>query len=429
MAGLGAVAATAALALLRLGVVGPLGAASLEDLLPTLIAAGFLCVVGLAWRDHPTVAWLATIAAASVATIDLATYARSVRPLVIGDAWRVVSLGVSLSALIGSGVAATYAATRRGLPRPWIAIASLAAVLAVGAAAIRALADGTAALPPSATDGSPLGSLGLVTRAFLVAVVALTALGIIGDARPAADRSWHRVTLTRGQARANRDRIAAGPAWLRAFAEELGPGRSSARTAVLAERSRIARDLHADVVPGLRRALSDAERDVPPERLAATLRELLAEVEAVGASQHAIQLEIGGLVPALEWLAERVEERSGVSVTLDVAGPSPDAAGTPPPDVAAAAFRVATLALDNVVRHAPAGRASVTVRAEANVVELAVSDDGPGLVPGAVALAQASGRRGIADMATEGAACGAVVDVGVGPGGAGTQVRFAWRGR
>jgi signal transduction histidine kinase len=414
--------------LLRLGVVGPLGRTSIDDLLPVLISAGLLCVLGLTQRNHSTSFWLAAIAAAAIVTIDLATYARTARPLVTGDGWRSMAIVVCLAALLGVGAAAVYAATRDRLPRGWTAAAGVGAMLVVGGAAVWAMADiPVKPLPAEQTDGSPLGGLGIVTRAFLVAVVGLTALGLAGDARPAADRARQRVAFTRGPARSTGDQVATGLAWLRAFVEELRPGRSRVRQAALAERSRIARDLHADVMPGLRRALADAERDVPPDRLAASLREVLAEVEAWGATQHAIQLEVGGLVAALEWLAEREEERSDVTVTLDVEDSSSDSRGTTPPDVTAAAFRVATLALDNVVRHVSNGQASVTIRADADVVDLAVSDDGPGLAPGVVASAQADGRRGLADMAAEGAACGALLEVGQGPGGVGTRVRFVWR--
>jgi signal transduction histidine kinase len=148
----------------------------------------------------------------------------------------------------------------------------------------------------------------------------------------------------------------------------------------------------------------------------------------LGAAQHAIQLEIGGLVPALEWLAERVEESSDVTVTLDVADPPAGVLGHAPREIAAAAFRVAGLALDNVVRHAAGSRAEVSVRAEALVVDMAIRDDGPGFGPDALAASRRSGRRGLADMASEGAACGAVVEVSQGPGGVGTLVTFAWRG-
>jgi signal transduction histidine kinase len=200
-----------------------------------------------------------------------------------------------------------------------------------------------------------------------------------------------------------------------------------ARRAVLDERSRIARDLHADVVPALRQALRDAEREVPVVDLSATLRQILADVEGLGASRQPIQLEIGGLVPALEWLAERVEDRSRLEVTLSVAESSGSAPGAPPADVAAAAFRVATLALDNVVRHAPGSRAEIWVRTERDLVELTVGDQGPGIASNAVTTALDEGRRGIADMMSEAAACGAEVHVQPGIDGVGTTVRFRWR--
>ena len=74
---LGAVAMTVVLAGLRFGIVGPTASALPPDkALPLLIAVAFLCVVGLTRRDHRSVAWLATIGAASVVTIDLATLLR-----------------------------------------------------------------------------------------------------------------------------------------------------------------------------------------------------------------------------------------------------------------------------------------------------------------------------------------------------------------
>jgi signal transduction histidine kinase len=215
--------------------------------------------------------------------------------------------------------------------------------------------------------------------------------------------------------------------WLRAFIDELSPGRLRARRAVLAERSRVARDIHADVVPGLRQVLTDAEHGVPPERLATSLREVLNEVEAVGAVQHPIQLEIGGLVAALEWLAERVESRSRVPVELLVAEPTSPKPGEPPSDVAAAAFRIAAFALDNITRHAPGCAAVVNVRAEAAAIDLSICDNGPGISQAGLANARAEGRRGLADMAAEAIECGGTVEVVPGRDGAGTCVSFSWR--
>jgi signal transduction histidine kinase len=271
--------------------------------------------------------------------------------------------------------------------------------------------------------GSALGSLGLVTRTFIVLTSALTLLGLAGDALPAVDRARHRSATELPSTAPARARFLA---WLRAFADELSPGRGRARRAVLAERTRVARDIHSDVVPELRRVLADAELGVSAERLAGSLREVLDDVEAVGAVQHPIQLEIGGLVAALEWLAERVESRSDVTVVLNVADSASGTVGEPPSDVSAAAFRIAALALDNVARHASGRTAAVEVRAEAAAVDLSISDDGPGIREEALAVARSSGRRGLADMASEANECGGVLEVGPGPRQAGTRVAFRW---
>jgi signal transduction histidine kinase len=421
VAAIGVVAMTVVLAVLRLGIFGPVVVPPSDGLVPLLIATGCLCVIGLTRTAHRTVAWLATIGAAFVVTLDLASYARLVRPEVSQDAWRWLGIAVSISALLAVGSAAAYAATRPRLRRRWLAAEGIAAVGAVSVVA------GWAVTNPTDTTfvaGSALGSLGMVTRSFIVVTAAFTAIGLIGDVLPAVDRARHRVEVTHGRTAPRSERAGA---WARAFVDEVSPGRRRARRAALAERSRVARDIHADVVPGLRKALADAERGASADLLATSLRDVLADVEAVGAVQHPIQLEIGGLVAALEWLVERVQDRSDVTIAMNVADPSPEAVGEPPPEIAAAAFRIAALALDNVVRHAPGSTVVVDGHAAASVVDLSICDDGAGISDAALASARASGRRGIADMAAEADECGGVVDVAPGPNGVGTCVRFSWR--
>jgi signal transduction histidine kinase len=419
---------TAILAALRLGFVGrPIAAASPGDLLPVLVAIALLCVVGLTRRTHPSTAWLAVIAIAFVVTIDLATYVREVvqarRPSLDDPAWRWLAITVSLSATLAVGSSAAYAFSRPRMKAGRLGVAATLAVLLV----ITGIAAWAIANPSDVTFVNPasgLGSLGLVTRAFLVMTPLLTAVGIAGDILPSAERARARVALTHRGAASRGDRLAG---WARAFADEVSPGRSRARWAVLSERHRFARDIHADVVPGLRRVLADAERGAEPDRLATSLREVLADLEAVGESQHPIQLEIGGLVPALAWLAERLERRADLRITLDVDDPPPGQDGDVPRDVAATTFSVAALALGNVAKHAPASDATVRVRAGRDLVDLAVSDDGPGITDEAIATARANGRRGMADMAAEAATIGATVEIRPGPGGVGTIVAFTWR--
>ena len=158
-------------------------------------------------------------------------------------------------------------------------------------------------------------------------------------------------------------------------------------------------------------------------------------MEALLLARRSIVLEEMGLLAGVEWLAERVEDRSTVRVEIEVdaldAADTPGAAdadaGRPPRDVERAAFRVAQLALDNVVRHAPGRTARVRVVASGSIVRLRVEDDGDG-PPVDEAAAMRGGRRGIADMRAEARACGAVLDIGSGAGGRGTAVELRWPG-
>ena len=213
-------------------------------------------------------------------------------------------------------------------------------------------------------------------------------------------------------------------AWVGTLVDELTPGRAQERRGAQAERARLARELHAVVVPGLRQAIREADRQGSVEQLAASLRQALMQVEAMMESRDALGLELGGLVPALESLAERTEERSDVRVTIDVIDDPSHDAGSPPQAVQAAALRVATLALDNVARHASNSAVRLTVATGANGVRLSIEDDGPGL-PSAFERASDAGR-GLADMATEAALCGATLRSGPGPSESGTLIAFDW---
>jgi signal transduction histidine kinase len=90
-----------------------------------------------------------------------------------------------------------------------------------------------------------------------------------------------------------------------------------------------------------------------------------------------------------------------------------------------AAFRIAQLALDNVVRHAPGSVARVVVEVRRSAVRLQIADDGAG-PPVDEAAAARAGRRGVADMRAEAAACGGSLWLGGGPGGRGVVVQFGW---
>ncbi len=422
--GIWALGLVVALGVLRIS-VGGRSSTSPEAMLPLLIAAAALCVFGLTVRRHPTAAWLALILALSTMTIDLATFAREQRPLIPADTWRWIAIALVLAASGAVAAAAGYASDPARRPPPGLAVLGVGAVAAVFAIGLWAIASPD---PETATVGgvSPLGDLRLVTRAFLLITVGLVVLGLASDLRPAAGRATRRLATERGRSAGASGAIRYVIDWLRAFGEELTPSRARERRAAMTERARIARDLHAVVVPDLRRAIREAERVGSVDRLARSLREAFQQIEAMIETRDAIGLEIGGLVPALESLAERVEDRSGVRVTIDVAdGPAPRP-GPPPTDVDRAALRVATLALDNVMRHAPDATVRLVVAAGADHLRLCIEDDGPGLPVDTEGVALRDGGRGLADMVTEAKLCGASVRSGRRDGGIGTIVTFDW---
>ncbi|HET9756013.1 MAG TPA: ATP-binding protein, partial [Candidatus Limnocylindrales bacterium] len=384
-----------------------------------------LCVVGLAMRRHPTVAWLALIVALSTITVDLASFGRDHRADLGPETWRWIALTIVLSAICATSAAVAYAVDpARRAARPLRAAGALTVVVVFGVGAwALATPDPEIALTEPAR---PLGDLVLVTRAFLITTLAFVVVGLLRDLRPAVERTTRRMASIRGRPRRPADALGYAAAWIRTFGEELTPGRAQQRRAAIAERARIARDLHAVVVPDLRRALREAENVGSVDRLAASLRDALRRVEAMVETRDAIGLEIGGLVAALESLAERVEDRSDVRVTIDVAESDGQPPASPPPLVAAAALRIAALALENVVRHAPSAQVRIVISSGPDRVALSIEDDGPGISPGIERAALEDGRRGLADMATEAALCGASLRSGLGKHGSGMVVAFDW---
>ena len=191
-----------------------------------------------------------------------------------------------------------------------------------------------------------------------------------------------------------------------------------------AERTRLAGDLHATVLPGLRRAIADAEAGGDPDILARRLRTVDLELERLMADRWPVVLEAFGLVPSLEELAEQIEADAALSVVLEIGHV---AAERPPRAVERAAWRVAQVALDNAVRHADASAISIVIATDPRRVRLAVADDGRGFDPVAPGGVRAGGR-GLADANRRALAIGATVGVESRSGG-GTTVAFEWVAR
>jgi signal transduction histidine kinase len=125
----------------------------------------------------------------------------------------------------------------------------------------------------------------------------------------------------------------------------------------------------------------------------------------------------------MEWLAERTEERSSVRVEIELGEGDADGevgARIPKP-VERAAFRIALLALDNVVRHADASHATVRLHTDGGRLRLEVSDDGPGIEAG---TPRPDPGRGLVDMRSEAAAAGAALTIAASD--LGTRIELQW---
>jgi signal transduction histidine kinase len=425
------VAALAMTLVAFVAILGPLGVAPPPDpqgMLPVLVAAAGLCVAGLTRVRSPSVAWLATILVLTVATLSIAAWGRSNRAILGPVGWQWLVLLVGIGAVASTGAAMLYATERPRRLGDWVAASAFVAIGVVGSVCVwvyMTIGPVDLSAPPT------LGDLALVTRSLIVGVLVFTGFGIVGDLQPARRRT----SLRLGDHRRSPGVFGAvdhGLLTARTFIDELTPGGQRARRAAGVERTRIAVELHAEVVPVVRRALREAEEGGSPERLAVALRDVLAEVDGLATDRHSVALDELGLLAAIEWLAERTEERSAVRVSIEVdeaathgltVGEPP---GRPPRGVETAAFRVAQLALENVVRHAPSASATIHLTAEPRTVRLSIRDDGPGISDQADAIAAASGRRGLADMRAAAAGCGGSLTAGVDAGLPGTVIRFVW---
>jgi len=415
-----------------MAILGPLAGTPAPDpqgLMPILVAAAGLCVAGLTRVRAPSVAWLATILVLTVVTLSIAAWGRSNRAVIGLPSWPWVVALVSIGALAAIGSAMLYATDHRRRLGDWVSALALVGIGAVGAICVWVYATLGQDDPLAAPT---LGDLAFVTRSLIVGVLVFTALGIAGDLQPARRRTSLRLADHQPSSPGIKGAVEQATWVARTFIDELSPGGQRARRAADVERTRIAIELHAEVVPVVRRALREAEQGGSPERLAIALRDVLAEVDGLASDRHSVALDELGLLAAIEWLAERTEERSAVRVSIEIDEPTGEpsaigeSVGRPPRGVESAAFRIAQLALENVVRHAPSATASIRLCAGSRKVRLWIHDDGPGMSSDADAVAAASGRRGLADMRAAATGCGGSLIAGVGPGGTGTLVHFVW---
>jgi len=153
------------------------------------------------------------------------------------------------------------------------------------------------------------------------------------------------------------------------------------------ERARWARELHDSVLQGLgsrRVSLSSALKSGDRERLASSVEEALGEMardidelRALISELRPATLDQLGLVAALEDLAERVRHGAEIELAteLEVDAERLD------PELETAIYRLVQEALNNVAKHAEAGRVHLQISSGESSLAVLVSDDGKGFDP------------------------------------------------
>ncbi|MCI0394669.1 MAG: GAF domain-containing sensor histidine kinase [Chloroflexi bacterium] len=219
----------------------------------------------------------------------------------------------------------------------------------------------------------------------------------------------------------------------------------SQQLAVLEERQRLARELHDSVTqlifsitliaqsiaPAWRRNPAEAERRVGrllelSQSALAEMRALLAELrpstlpQVTAPTPGLLRLQQEGLAVALCHYATEIAG-DNLEISVDTASyPAAGATGRPPLAHEEALYRIAQEALNNVVKHARAGRVQITLRLENGVVRLMVSDNGRGFASPAgesQALPTRPGGLGLKTMRERAEALGGQFQLTSAPGG------------
>ncbi|MHB0859585.1 MAG: GAF domain-containing sensor histidine kinase, partial [Anaerolineae bacterium] len=201
-------------------------------------------------------------------------------------------------------------------------------------------------------------------------------------------------------------------------------------SAVAAERSRLARDLHDAVTQTLFSAsliaevlprIWDRNQEVGRQRLE-DLRQLtrgaLAEMRSLLVELRPAALVEARLEDLLRQLAESVTGRARIPVDLSVEGTC-----ELKPEVKVALYRIAQEALNNVAKHSGATRVAVTLMCAENNIRLGVCDDGHGFEVGSVP----PDHLGLGIMRERAQGIGATIEIESKPE-SGTRVMVDWRG-
>lgn len=176
------------------------------------------------------------------------------------------------------------------------------------------------------------------------------------------------------------------------------------QTAIENERAAIAREIHDDIGGSLAAVRLDlawlarhsASADMHEH--VNTANDMLQH--AIGASQR-IMMNLRpaildqGLYPAIQWLAESFQRRSGVKTSLVCNQPGMQSSKP----IQLTAYRTAQEALTNIAKYAQCSQVKIDLSDAEGVLTLEISDNGCGISDAALSKPQAFGIRGLKERA------------------------------
>ena len=153
------------------------------------------------------------------------------------------------------------------------------------------------------------------------------------------------------------------------------------------ERKRIAQELHDDTIQALvvhTRGVENLKKRfdlLPKAEISAYLDELyrqanniISGIRRLSQDLRPAALDRLGLLPAVEWIADRTAEYSGVKIGVQFVGEERRL----PDEAELVLFRITQEALRNVWKHAKASKAEVRVEFEEKTIRITIRDDGIG---------------------------------------------------
>ena len=194
---------------------------------------------------------------------------------------------------------------------------------------------------------------------------------------------------------------------------------------ILQERNRLARELHDSLSQALFSMVLNAEAanlffDSEPTRareqitlLYETANAALKDMRTLIFELRPADLEQEGLAAVLTKHAKLIGDRHGLRISVDVKGQR-----RLPLNIEKALYRIAQEALNNVVKHANATEATITLSSQDNWVSMTVEDNGIGIEPGT----NKPNTLGLASMTERAEQIGGDFSIGRSSEGAGTIV-------